>query len=101
MISRKDDPPSDTASKSAIVDGYLRESIHEEVSTEGISDLANQLNNLTIKVFNNRGGNNELVAKEEKIETKRVTKDYSIDQGNKVINGNKLHQRTALSPLAT
>ena len=30
-------------SKSTIVDGYLRGSIHEEVSTEGISELQTNL----------------------------------------------------------
>ena len=101
LISRKDDPPSDAMSKSAIVDGYLRGSIYKEISTEGIYDLANQLNNLTIRITSNSGRNNELAVKEEKIKIKTVTKGHSINQGNKLINYNNLHQRTvALSSLA-
>ena len=53
LISRRDDSPSDTMLKASIVEEYLIGSVQEEISNGGISDLANQLNKLTIKVGEN------------------------------------------------
>ena len=43
IISRKADPPSETISKASFVEEYIHKSVHEEMSFESISDLANQL----------------------------------------------------------
>ena len=40
-------------SKASIVDEYLKRSVHDESLTEGISDLANQLNKMSIKMDQN------------------------------------------------
>ena len=53
LISRRDDSPSDTMLKASIVEEYFIGSVQEEISNGGISDLANQLNKLTIKVGEN------------------------------------------------
>ena len=53
MISRKDDPPPGTMSKASIVDKYLNRSVHNESLTEGISELANQLNMMSMKMHQN------------------------------------------------
>ena len=53
LISRTDDPPSDTMSKASIVEEYLTGSVQEEISNGGISDLTNQFNKLTIKMGEN------------------------------------------------
>ena len=45
LISRKDDPPSDTMSKTALVGEYLRESITNDNPGESLSDLEKQMNN--------------------------------------------------------
>ena len=50
VISRRHNPPSETISKASIVDEYLNGSVHDESLTEGISDLANQLNRMSIKM---------------------------------------------------
>ena len=49
LISRRDDPPSDTMSKVSIVKEYFMGSVQEEISNGGVSDLANQLKKLTKK----------------------------------------------------
>ena len=49
LISRKDDPPSETTLKASIVDKYLNRFVHDKSFTEDISDLANQLNRGSIK----------------------------------------------------
>ena len=53
LTSRKDHPPTETMSKASIVDEYLKRSVHDESLTEGISDLANQLNKMSIKMDQN------------------------------------------------
>ena len=53
LISRRDNPPSETISKASIVDGNFNRSVHDESLTEGISDLANQLNNMSLKMSQN------------------------------------------------
>ena len=40
-------------SKASIVDEYLKRSVHDESLTEGISDLANQLNKMSINMDQN------------------------------------------------
>ena len=53
LISRKDDRPSEIMSKASIVDEYLKGSVYDESLTEGISDLADQLNKMSIKIDQN------------------------------------------------
>ena len=48
LISRKDDSPSGTMSKTALVGEYLRESITNDNPGESLSDLEKQMNNLSI-----------------------------------------------------
>ena len=50
LISRRDDPPSETMSKASIVDECLNRSGNVESLTEGMSDLANQLKRISIKM---------------------------------------------------
>ena len=50
LISRRDEPASGTMSKASVVKEYLEWSAPNEISNGGISDLANQLNNLAIKI---------------------------------------------------
>ena len=57
LISRREDPPLETMSKASIVDKYLSRSVHEKGLTEGISDLANQLNKISIKIHQNNEKN--------------------------------------------
>ena len=53
LISRKDHPASETTPKASIVDEYLKRSAHDESLTEVISDLANQVNKISIKMDEN------------------------------------------------
>ena len=53
IISRRDNPPSETMSKASIVDKYLNRSVHVESLIEVISDLANKLNKMSIKMDQN------------------------------------------------
>ena len=53
IISRRDNPPSETMPKASIVDKYLNRSVHVESLTEVISDLANKLNKMSIKMDQN------------------------------------------------
>ena len=53
MIKRKDDPPPETMSKASIVDKYLNRSVHNESLTDSISELANQLNMMSMKMHQN------------------------------------------------
>ena len=48
LISRRDDLPSDTMSKTALVGEYLKESITNDNPGEGLSNLEKQMNNLSI-----------------------------------------------------
>ena len=57
LISRREDPPLETMSKASIVDKYLSRSVHDKSLTEGISDLANQLNKISIKIHQNNEKN--------------------------------------------
>ena len=53
LISRKDNPRLGTMLRASIADEYLKRSAHDERLTEGISDLANQLNKMSIKIDQN------------------------------------------------
>ena len=78
MISRRDGPPSDTISKASIVEEYLTGSAQEEISNPGISDLANELNKLTIKMDENSINKEPLAAKKhKKIERQQSIKDQA------------------------
>ena len=71
VSSRKDDPPLETMSKASIVHEYLKRSVHDESLTEGISDLANQLNKMIIKMDQN---SEKQDMSKDSLERKRHTK---------------------------
>ena len=78
LISRRDDSPSDTMLKASIVEEYLIGSVQEEISDGGISDLANQLNKLTIKMGENSTNKETLAAgKQKEIRRQQSIKDQT------------------------
>ena len=66
LISRREDLPSDIMSKASIVEEYLTGSVQEEISNGDISDLANELNKLTIKMGENSINKEALAAGKHK-----------------------------------
>ena len=82
LISRKDDPTSETMSKASIVDGYLKRSVHDESLTEGISDLENQLKKMSIKMDQN--SENQDILK-NLLERKRNTKAELPERSESIV----------------
>ena len=92
LISRRDDPLPDTISKASFVNEYLRGFVQEEISNEGISDLANQLNKLTIKVGENSITKEALAAakKHKEIKRKQSIRDQTtIKKSAQISNGSQ------------
>ena len=75
-------------SKASIVEEYLTGSAQEEISNPGISDLANELNKLTIKMDENSINKEPLAAKKhKKIERQQSIKDQAtIKKSAQVFN---------------
>ena len=90
LISRRDDPLPDTISKASFVNECLRGFVQEKISNEGISDLANQLNKLTIKVGENSITKEVLAAakKHKEIKRKQLIRDQTtIKKSTQISNG--------------
>ena len=103
LISRRGDPPSDTMSKPPIVQEYLTGTVQEEISNGGISDLANQLNKLTIKMGENSINKEALAAgKHKEIERQQWIKDQAtIKKSAHISNVSQQQRASTLSTLAT
>ena len=103
LISRRGDPPSDTMSKPPIVQEYLTGTVQEEISNGGISDLANQLNKLTIKMGENSINKAALAAgKHKEIERQQWIKDQAtIEKSAHISNVIQQQRASTLSTLAT
>ena len=89
LISRRDDPPSDTMSEASIVVKYLTGSVQEEISNGGISDLGNQLNRLKLKMGEN-SINKEALArgKHKEIKSQQSIRDQTtIKKSAQASNG--------------
>ena len=96
LISRRDDPPSDTMSKASIVEEYLTGSVQEEISDGSISDLANQLNKLTIKMGESNINKEALAARKHKvIERQQSIKDQATIKNSGQVSNVSQQQRAS------
>ena len=103
LISRRGDPPSDTMSKPPIVQEYLTGTVQDEISNGGISDLANQLNKLTIKMGENSINKEALAAgKYKEIKRQQWIKDQAtIKKSAQISNVSQQQRASTLPTLAT
>ena len=102
-ISRRDDPPWNTMSKASIVEEHLTVSVQEEISNRDISDLANRLNKLTMKMGENSIIKEALAAgKHKEIEWQQsIREQTTINKLAQVSSGSKQQRAGTLSGLAT